>query len=170
MKDHEEEWQELCAQAAVEQDPEKLMDLIRRINTLLDAKDKRSRRNEATTASQGSNRIFQIAYDGALLISRSELLKARGYEVVSVLGNENAKRLLEGSESYALFIVGHNAAKDTREEMVRWLKARFPESKIVALNAPDASLAEADYNFRLNGPEEWLAVVAGVTGQSPTAP
>jgi hypothetical protein len=36
-----ERWMELCAQAAVEQDPEKLMELVREINNLLEEKERR---------------------------------------------------------------------------------------------------------------------------------
>jgi len=36
-----EEWVALCAQAAVEQDPKKLLDLVSQINRLLDARRKR---------------------------------------------------------------------------------------------------------------------------------
>jgi hypothetical protein len=42
-----------------------------------------------------NNRVFQIAYDEALLIARAELLEERGYEVGSVLGNEEAQRVLD---------------------------------------------------------------------------
>jgi hypothetical protein len=42
MRDQREEWLELCERAAVEQDHEKLLVLIRRINELLEAKDKAS--------------------------------------------------------------------------------------------------------------------------------
>jgi hypothetical protein len=34
-------WMELCQQASVEQDPEKLMELIAEINRLLDEKEER---------------------------------------------------------------------------------------------------------------------------------
>jgi len=37
VKEHEEEWRLLCAQAAVEEDPAKLLKLIERINELLQA-------------------------------------------------------------------------------------------------------------------------------------
>jgi hypothetical protein len=36
-----ERWQELCAQAAVEQDPMKLLELAREINDLLEEKERR---------------------------------------------------------------------------------------------------------------------------------
>jgi hypothetical protein len=36
-----ERWMELCAQAAVEQDPAKLMELVREINNLLEEKERR---------------------------------------------------------------------------------------------------------------------------------
>jgi hypothetical protein len=35
-----ERWMELCAQAAVEQDPEKLMELVKEINDLLEEKER----------------------------------------------------------------------------------------------------------------------------------
>ena len=36
-----ERWMELCAQAAVEQDPNKLMEIVKEINELLEAKERR---------------------------------------------------------------------------------------------------------------------------------
>jgi hypothetical protein len=38
MPGHDERWMQLCEQAAVEQDPEKLMKLVEEINRLLEAK------------------------------------------------------------------------------------------------------------------------------------
>jgi len=43
MVNSEERWRQLCAQAAVEQDPQKLMDLVKEISRLLDEKQSRSR-------------------------------------------------------------------------------------------------------------------------------
>ena len=50
MVNTEERWRELCAEAAVEQDPQKLMELVKEINRLLDLKQQRGRSNyqEAT--------------------------------------------------------------------------------------------------------------------------
>jgi hypothetical protein len=41
MKEHSEEWKQLCAQASVEQDPQKLLELTKKINDLLLGKQKR---------------------------------------------------------------------------------------------------------------------------------
>jgi hypothetical protein len=41
MADSDERWRQLCAQAAVEQDPQKLMELVREISRLLDEKQGR---------------------------------------------------------------------------------------------------------------------------------
>ena len=41
MENNKEKWMELCAQAAKEQDPEKLMELISQINQMLEAKERR---------------------------------------------------------------------------------------------------------------------------------
>jgi hypothetical protein len=43
MQENEEKWKQLCEQAAKEQDPDKLMELIAEINRLLAAKDNRLR-------------------------------------------------------------------------------------------------------------------------------
>ena len=150
---------ELCKQASVEQNPEKLFQLVCRINELLEAKDRRLR-GTADLVLNGKP-VFQIAYDEKLLISREELLRNRGCEVRSALGNDVAKRMLANGERYRLFIIGHAAPRETREEMAGWLKANFPDTKILALNPPDhAILTEADHNLILNGPEEWLSIVA----------
>jgi len=160
MREQQEEWMELCRQASVEQDREKLFRLVCRINELLEDKDKRLRSAAAEPQSDGK-RVFQIAYDEKLLVSREELLKRRGYEVSSVLGNNAAKHILDTRDRYRIFIVGHAAPKETREEMVRWLKANFPNTKILVVNPPSSAiLAGADYNVVLNGPEEWLSIVA----------
>jgi hypothetical protein len=44
-----ERWQKLCEQAVVEQDPDKLMELIRQINRLLDEKENRLKQRAGRT-------------------------------------------------------------------------------------------------------------------------
>jgi len=52
MRENEDRWKQLCAQAAQEQDPKKLTELIMEINRLLEAK-----RNRLTKApSEGQDR------------------------------------------------------------------------------------------------------------------
>jgi hypothetical protein len=104
--------------------------------------------------------VFQIAYDEHRLVTRAELLRHNGYEVLSVVGNEAAKIVLSSPQHCDLFIVGHAAPEQTRKEMVDWLKARYPHVKILALNRADhRQLAGADYNVLLNGPNQWLSVI-----------
>lgn len=114
----------------------------------------------------GKKRVFQIAYNEGLLVTRAEMLRLDGYDVVSVvvddedrvLGNEAAKRILDKSQSYQVFIVGHDAPREEREEMFRWLRDNFPSAKILALISPyESTLTGADYSVPLNGPEQWLA-------------
>jgi hypothetical protein len=50
MKEHSEEWKQLCAQAAIEQDPQKLLELTRKINELLLGKQSRLNRESSSTA------------------------------------------------------------------------------------------------------------------------
>jgi hypothetical protein len=41
VKDHIQDWKQLCEQASVEQDPQKLLELTKKINELLLGKQKR---------------------------------------------------------------------------------------------------------------------------------
>ena len=160
MKDQQEEWQILCACAAVERDPAQLLKLVRRINELLELKRARLEGRVFSTASRRKH-IFQIAYDEVLLISRAQMLKERGYDVTSVLGNADAQRVLANREKYHIFLIGHAAPQAERQAMVGWIKSQFPGAKVLALNAPTyGALPEADFNFALNDAEEWLATVA----------
>lgn len=54
MRDHQEEWLKLCEQASVEQDGNKLFLLVRRINELLEAKERRLRPRDAKPTPSGS--------------------------------------------------------------------------------------------------------------------
>ena len=70
---------------------------------------------------------------------------------------------LRSREHYDLFILGEAAPKETREEMIQWLRKEYPKVKIVALNAPrHRRLPDADYNVTVNGPDAWLSLVASV--------
>ena len=104
-------------------------------------------------------RIFQIIYDEELERGRTELLRSRGYGVISVIGNEAARVLLSSIQHYDLFIVGHAAPEETRREIVDWLKTTYREVKILALNPPGQQLPAADYNVPGNAPEDWLPIV-----------
>ena len=96
-----------------------------------------------------------------LMVSRAELLKAHGFEVLSVLGNQAAKAALASPRGdFLLFIMGHSAVPQARTEMASWLKNKFPKVPILALNPQyQQELTPADYNIILNGPEEWLFIV-----------
>jgi hypothetical protein len=51
-----ERWKILCAQAAEEQDSEKLLELIKEINQLLEEKEQRLKKQQATrSATSGEN-------------------------------------------------------------------------------------------------------------------
>jgi len=103
--------------------------------------------------------IFQIAYDEERGFRRAELLRARGYGVFSVIGNDAAKIALSTIQDFQLFIVGHAAPEEDRREMVDWLKELFPGVKILAINPPGQQVLGADFNVRENDLERWLWVV-----------
>ena len=105
--------------------------------------------------------IFQIAYTDSLRDERAELLRRLGHRVISVIGNESAKAVLGAIQfDFTLFIIGHAAPEQMRNEMLSWLKARYPNVRILALNPTDQRLPGADYNVIQNGPEKWLPFIS----------
>ena len=62
-------------------------------------------------------------------------------------------------DDIAFFMVGHAAPRPEREEIVDWLRLRYPNTKILVLNPPDQQTAGADYNVLLMSPEIWLPIV-----------
>jgi CheY-like chemotaxis protein len=109
---------------------------------------------------QRERRVFQIAYDHEQLEKRAGLLKKRGHQITSVMGNDAAIAALTQGADYDLIVVGHSAPENLRTEICGWIKIHHPQIPILALNPPfQRQLTGADYNLVLNGPEEWLLVV-----------
>ena len=86
-----------------------------------------------------ANRVFQIAYTEKLRNVRADLLRSQGYGVLSVIGNDAAKTLLRTlqipSEEITFFMVGHAAPKSTRNEMIDWLRTRYPSVRIIRVES-----------------------------------
>ena len=116
---------------------------------------------EISLKSQPKRVMFQIGYDEKELNARAELFRRVGHEVISVPDNEAAKNALAAIHKVDVFVVGHSAPEQTRKEMVDWLKANFPNVKIVAL-IPSSSrqLPRADYNIVQNERGEWMSLLA----------
>jgi hypothetical protein len=126
--------------------------------------------SSAEFSRRKNNRIFQISYNEQLRLSRAELLRSLGYSVISAIGNEAAKVLLSTLRrddlSVGLFIVGHAAGVETRNEMVDWLRANYPSARILALNPPNQQIQGVDFNVLLNGPDTWIPLVASTMRSS----
>jgi hypothetical protein len=105
--------------------------------------------------------VFQIAYDHGLASDRTALLRKRGYDVVTVMGNESAKLILSVPQHFDLFLVDCAAPEVDREVIVAWLKKYYPNTRVLALNPPKQPvLPGADYNVKLNGPDAWLSAIS----------
>jgi hypothetical protein len=109
---------------------------------------------------QRERKVFQVGYEEQEVSKRAALLKSRGHEITSVIGNDPAIASLSENADYDLIVVGNSAPENLRTELCSWIKSRYPKIPILALNPPyKRQLSGADYNLVLNGPEEWLLVV-----------
>lgn len=112
----------------------------------------------------GKRVVFQVS--DALSQARGKLLRLQGYEVISVLGNDAAKLALNSLQKCDFFIVGHNGADEVRKEIIAWIKGKYPEKPVLALNSLYTEpLADADFNVVLDDQEKWLLAVASYLGE-----
>lgn len=64
-------------------------------------------------------RVLHIAYDAGLLETRSLMLKSRGYQVTSALGNRQAMALKpEELECFDVAVIGFSSTHAARTEIV----------------------------------------------------
>ena len=79
--------------------------------------------------------ILHVAYDSLLLEVRESALERHGYHVVSVMGNEAAKRIV--SPAADMVIIGNGGSLDERTEMVNWLAENWPQIAVVVMIADE---------------------------------
>lgn len=116
----------------------------------------------AIGADDSSKNVFLIAYSYELMVKRAAILRASGYGVTSVVGNEAAKVVLAASSrEYDLFIISPAAPEQVRLHMAHWLSREYPRIRILALNPGDnEKLDTLKYNANDNLPDVWLPMVA----------
>ncbi len=108
--------------------------------------------------------ILQVAYCPTLQETRTLMLKSAGYQVTSVLGNDNAMGL-DGAVIAAadLIVVGFSASHSVRAAMVLWFKAHYAKIPVVVLQFSSwEKFPEADVSTFSEDPTIWLAEVASI--------
>jgi len=113
--------------------------------------------------------ILHVAYYPSLQETRTLMLKSAGYEVTSVLGNDNARGLDPALIAAAdLIVLGFDAPHSVRADMVVWFKVRYPEIPVVALRSSRwEEFPEAEVSSFSEDPTIWLAEVASILQSAP---
>lgn len=97
----------------------------------------------------------------------AELLRSRRIRCNHRGGQPEGQSPIRLHSLLDLFI--HAVAEAIREEMVDWLREKYPGVKILALNLPGQQLSNVDFNA-LNGPENWLSIVTEQLANSAESP
>jgi DNA-binding NtrC family response regulator len=79
--------------------------------------------------------ILHVAYDSLLKELRESALERHGYRVVSVVGNEAAKRIASGAAD--LVVIGNGGSLEERLEMVKWLAEYWPQVAVIVMSADE---------------------------------
>jgi DNA-binding NtrC family response regulator len=108
--------------------------------------------------------ILQVAYYDTLQEVRAKMLEAAGYQVTSVLGNDQAMELNRAVIAATdLVLVGFSAPHSVRAELVHWFKARYPNIPVAALQFYEwEKFPEADVATSSEDPAIWLAEIASM--------
>jgi CheY-like chemotaxis protein len=108
--------------------------------------------------------ILHVAYYPTLQATQALVLKSAGYEVTSVLGNDNARALDAAVIGAAdLIVVGFCAPHSVRAELVLWFKTQYPKLPIVALRSSSwEEFPEADASTFAESPTIWLEKIASI--------
>ena len=78
--------------------------------------------------------ILHVAYDRALLETRHLMLKARGYNVTSALGNEQVMAMTpDDLAGFQVAVIGFSSTHAARSTLVKWFKAQSPQLPVVVL-------------------------------------
>jgi hypothetical protein len=111
-----------------------------------------------------SAHVLQVAYYPNLQETRALMLKSAGYQVTSVLGNDNAKGLDAAVIAAAnVIVVGFSTSHSIRAAMVRWFKTHYPKTPILVLQSSRwEQFPEADLSTFSENPNTWLAEIAAI--------
>jgi DNA-binding NtrC family response regulator len=91
----EKNWRELAAQAAAEQDPKKLLEIIEKLNQVLEVRERRER-NLRTGVS--GRRILFVDDEENIRLTLSLILRQRGFQVTAAASVLEAEEILKAQD------------------------------------------------------------------------
>ena len=112
--------------------------------------------------------ILQVAYYQGLLEIRARMLQSAGYQVTSVLGNDEAFGLKAMDiTAVDLIMIGFSAPQTIRARAVLWFKQHYPTVPVVVLQFHGFErFPEADGTTLSEDPEIWLGQIATILKSS----
>jgi hypothetical protein len=111
--------------------------------------------------------ILQIEFSPSLLPDREAILKDLGYQVISVLGSTNARRLRVSDSTIGVVVIGHGATRSEREQLVAYFRDALPGVPIIVLlRSAEDPFNNADFNCPADDPPLWERTVIAALGKA----
>jgi DNA-binding NarL/FixJ family response regulator len=177
-------WQELCEKASVEQDPDKLLELVRQINSLLSEKRNRLEQRQALTASVGrafspsdsaNNCRVLLVDDSQILRNAIKALLVEQNPTWEICEAENGRQALERvlSQRPTLVMLDLSLPDMPGHEVARQIRQISPTTKVIICSLSDsAQLAVIAQEVRADGyfeksssPDDLHKLIASVLRQ-----
>ena len=90
-------------------------------------------------------RVLHIASEPDLRSDREALLKHRGYDVVSVVGNSQAMDLLVTDHNFAFAVLDPEVNQNDRSRLISWLKVVHPNLGILKIRLASSKRWSGSY-------------------------
>ena len=105
--------------------------------------------------------VLQIAFSPTLLPEREATLEQNGYQVISVLGLDDALCFDVRKSTIGVVVIGHGAPWLEREDLIRHFRETLRGIPIIALlRSTDNPFTGADFNIRADNLPLWLRTFA----------
>ena len=88
-------WRELAAQAAAEQDPNKLLEIIHELNKVLEIQERRQRN---LRAGRSGKRILFVDDEENIRLTLTLILRERGFQVTAAASIQEAEDILKAQD------------------------------------------------------------------------
>jgi len=106
-----------------------------------------------------SKRIVHVEFDNVLLTTRHALLETAGFEVVSCFGSAAARQVMTDQRGFDLFLIGHAASMQERDQLIAWAQSCCPRTPILTITSRDTDQPPKGVLNAGSGPEDLLRAI-----------
>jgi DNA-binding response OmpR family regulator len=107
-----------------------------------------------------TERVFCVSWDASLAVTRRMLLSQAGYDVISALGEAEARKFCMRDAD--LMVLGHSVPQDQKQIFIEAFRQHSPAPVLSLLRPGQRKLPEATLGLEAIGPEDFIHAVRNI--------